>query len=396
MKSIKLIIIALLFGCKNDKEISTYNNLTIIKQDYNKALKTALKENKLLFIDFYTTWCSPCKKLDEIVFQNDSIKKILKKDFILLQYNAENDSIFHLSKKHHVSSYPTGIILNKNGYVLNRKYGFPGGEDFDKLTKSVFEFTSKGIKLNKKNKILKGYSNKINASKYPPFYVNYVNRTNIKIDSSEINEYLNKEQDIFSEEYFSTLIYFAGNISNKIADIIIRNKKKYIALYGKTNMDVLMLFLISGKFDRAIAEKSQKKYEEAIRFTKRNLNEKRAKNMLISFKKDFLKAQGKWNQVFQINENLRKNGKFSNGHINHFSWNVYKNCDDQEIIIKCIDWMKEVVEKEPTYTYLDTYAFLMKKSGNKIEAKRIALLAIAAAEKENQNTKSLKELIKKL
>ena len=28
------------------------------------ALKQAQAENKIVFIDFFTTWCGPCKKLD--------------------------------------------------------------------------------------------------------------------------------------------------------------------------------------------------------------------------------------------------------------------------------------------------------------------------------------------
>ena len=99
---IQLITIILVFlGCKKN-EISTINkDLIVINQNYNEALKIASKQNKLIFIDFYTTWCGPCKKLDKLIFQNDSIQQILKKDFILLKYNAENDTVFHLSKKHH-------------------------------------------------------------------------------------------------------------------------------------------------------------------------------------------------------------------------------------------------------------------------------------------------------
>ncbi|MEO0686349.1 MAG: thioredoxin family protein, partial [Cyanobacteria bacterium J06649_11] len=114
--------------------------LIIVDQDFMEATKIAKEQNKLLFIDFYTTWCAPCKQLDKLVFQDDSIKQILGEEFVLLKYDAENDTVFHLSKKHHVSSYPTAIVLNRDGYVVSRKYGFPG-EDFQSLSKSVLDFT---------------------------------------------------------------------------------------------------------------------------------------------------------------------------------------------------------------------------------------------------------------
>lgn len=411
MKTIKLIAIALLlFGCKNEKKLSitkdnsvgvgqdlTINNqdLIVVDQDYNKALRIAVLEDKSIFIDFYTTWCAPCKKLDKLVFQNDSIEQILKKDFILLRYNAENDTVFHLSKKHHVSSYPTGLVLNKDGYVLNRKYGFRG-DDFESLSKSVLEFTNESVALNKKDKILKGYSNKIDASKYPKFYIDYINRTNIKINPSELDNYLNSAKDIFSEQYFSTLFYFAGDASDNIANTTLENRKKYLALYGYTDVEILLYFLTSGKFDRAIKEKNQKKYDEAIAFAKTGLSKKWTDDILPSFEKDYLKAQNKWDVVFEINKNLKNSGNFGNGYINSFSWQVYEDCDDQKVIKKCLEWMKEVTNEEPTYTYLDTYANLMYKSGNKKETRRISLLAIEAAKKEDKNTKSMEELINKL
>ena len=181
----------------------------------------------MVFIDFYTTWCAPCKKLENLVFQNDSIKNILKKDFILLKYNAEDDSVYNLSKKHHISSYPTGLILNKRGYVVNRSYGF-SGENFQSLSTSVIEFTKESSALNAKNKIIKGYSNTIDITKYPQFYIDYINRTNTKIQASVVNEYWRSQKDVLSEEYFSTLLYKSGDKTEtkRIAQLAIEAAKK--------------------------------------------------------------------------------------------------------------------------------------------------------------------------
>jgi thiol-disulfide isomerase/thioredoxin len=404
MKTIKIIAIVLIvFGCKNDKKTSiTKDNipanakeLIIIEQDYKQAIELAAKEDKMLFIDFYTTWCAPCKKLDKLVFQNDSIKKILKNDVILLRYDAENDSVFHLSKKHHISSYPTGLLLTKEGYVLNRKYGFPGA-DFKSLSNNVLEFVNESVKFNKENKILKGYSNKIDASKYPKFYVDYVNRSNTKINNSELSDYLISTQDKFSEEYFSTLIYFGSDAPENIANMVLNNKQKYINLYGKKDVETLLYFLTYAKFKVAISEINQEKYDEAVAFTKNALSQEWVNDILPNYEKDYLKAQNKWNEVFEINKKLKDNGKLDNGYINHFSWQVYEDCNDQQVVKKCLEWMKVVTNEEPIYAYLDTYAHLMYKSGNKQETKRIAKLAIEAAKKENEKTTSIEKLVNKI
>jgi len=261
--------------------------LIIIEQDFDEAVKIAAKENKLLFIDFYTTWCTPCKELEKWVFQNDTISENLAGDFVLLRYDAEQDKKYHLSKKHHVNSYPTGIILNSDGFVINRKYGFPG-ENIEELNKSVFEFTDKSIELNKYNQTLKGYSNNIDITKYPKFYIDFINRDNIKVVlSSDFKEYWNESSNIFSEEYFSTLVYFAKDVPITIADSFLENKIKYIELYGETDVNVALLFMTFGKFEDAILNKSQEKYNNAVLFMKKALDKKSVNQMLPMFKKRF-------------------------------------------------------------------------------------------------------------
>lgn len=369
--------------------------LTVVDQDYQKAVNIASRENKLLFIDFYTTWCVPCKKLDKLIFQNDSVGKVLSKDFILLRYNAENDSIFHLTKKHHVFIFPSAVILNKDGYVVKRNYGF-AGDEFTSLSKSVFEFTNQSIERNVQNKFLKGYSNKIDISNYPNFYIDYVNRTNIKIDSVTIKNYFKGNHDMFSEEYFSTLLYFGSkNIPESIVDSVLKNKKKYIDLFGETDVEGLLFIFTRDKFDRAIAEKNQQKFDEAIIFIVETLDERYA-STIQSFKKEFLVAQNKWAEVFKMNDDLKNKGVFSDEAINYFCWEVYKKCDDMKVIQKCIQWMKELTNRNPEYFYLDTYTFLLYKSGNKTETKKIAKFAIEAAKKENASTKDLEKLLEKL
>ena len=369
------------------------HKLTIIDQDYDEALNIASKENKMLFIDFYTTWCAPCKELDRLIFQNDSLQQVLGKDFVLLRYNAEADSVFHLSKKHHVGSYPTAIVLNNEGFVLNRKYGFPG-EDFKELAEIVLEFTQESIDLNSKNEVLTGYTNTIEVRKYPQFYIEYVDRTNTKFDSLEFMGFWKKEQDIFSESYFSPLIYFGREVPDSIADVTLKHKEKYFKAFGKLNSEILFYFLTTAKFDRAIKDNSPRKFEEATAFAKSSLSKGWTDDILPNFEMDFLKAQNRWGEVYQIKEKLKNEGKLSNGAINHFCWMVYKDCNDKEVILRTIEWMKQVTASEPTFHYLDTYAHLLHKAGNKEETRRVAELAIEKA--GDENTANLKGLLGRL
>ena len=403
MKIIQIVsILFVLYSCNEKNRTATVKdniineqNLIIVEQDYTAATDIASKENKLLFIDFYTTWCAPCKKLDEVIFQSDSIQRILGKEFVLLKYNAENDTIFHLSKKHHVGSYPTAIILNSKGYVVNRKYGFLG-EDAQTLRKSVLEFTRESTLLNKQNKYLKGYSNTIDETKYPTFYNDYVNRTIKKVKPADFDEFFTEKQNFLKEEDFTPLFYFGRDAPLNVGDIILKDKQKYFDLYGKQDVEILLYFISSSKFNEAISENNQEKYRQAIAFTKKALSQSWVDDILPRFEIELLKAQNNWGGVFKIYEERKNREGISEGEINHISWDVYKNCDDQQVIAKSINWMKELTDKNPEFAYLDTYAFLLHKSGDKKLTKEVAEKALQTAKEQGKSATSLEKLLKKL
>jgi thiol-disulfide isomerase/thioredoxin len=115
--------------------------LIIIEQNYDQAKLLATQQEKLLLIDFYTTWCVPCKQLDKQVFRDSSISKKVAKDFIVLRYNAENDSIFQLTKKHHIAMYPSAVVLNTEQRIIRQQYG-TGGPDTN-MVNNYLDFLEK-------------------------------------------------------------------------------------------------------------------------------------------------------------------------------------------------------------------------------------------------------------
>ena len=60
-----------------------------------QAAKTDTKSNaKLYFVDFYTSWCGWCKKMDRETFSNPVVAKILNTYYIPVKFDAEGNSGF--------------------------------------------------------------------------------------------------------------------------------------------------------------------------------------------------------------------------------------------------------------------------------------------------------------
>lgn len=105
------------------------------KLAYKDALSTAAKESKLVFIDFYTTWCGPCKMMDRTTFKDSWVVKWLREQALALQVDAERD--LELAEKFKVEFYPTLVFLNSAGKEIERLVGYIGPQDFRRAVQDL-------------------------------------------------------------------------------------------------------------------------------------------------------------------------------------------------------------------------------------------------------------------
>ncbi|MFK8055312.1 MAG: thioredoxin family protein [Saprospiraceae bacterium] len=87
------------------------------------ALERAKAEDKMVFIDFYTSWCLPCKLMDEDVFTDKEFGDYMNQHFISVKIDAEHGNGPNLAALYGVKSYPTLLFVDLNGRVKSRKEG---------------------------------------------------------------------------------------------------------------------------------------------------------------------------------------------------------------------------------------------------------------------------------
>lgn len=104
---------------------------------WSDLLKQAKKENKLIFLDAYTTWCGPCKLLQKNVFTRDDVAGTFNGNFINVKIDMESGEGPALAKRYPIEGYPTLFFINGKGKVVKQLLGYQQPQDLIKAAKSV-------------------------------------------------------------------------------------------------------------------------------------------------------------------------------------------------------------------------------------------------------------------
>lgn len=144
---VALVVFAFVPKSKAKSENNTHNEkgegIQFFEADWNKALAEAKKQNKLIFLDAYASWCGPCKLLKKNTFSDKEAGEYFNKNFINVAMDMEKGDGPALSEKYAVNAYPTLIITDADGKIITYTQGYI-------KPKQLIDFGKYGITQSKK------------------------------------------------------------------------------------------------------------------------------------------------------------------------------------------------------------------------------------------------------
>lgn len=90
---------------------------------FDEALAKAKNTNRLVFLDCYTTWCGPCRMMANQIFVLPEVGELFNRRFINLKIDMEKGEGITLAKKYNVTAFPTMLILDGEGNIVQRIRG---------------------------------------------------------------------------------------------------------------------------------------------------------------------------------------------------------------------------------------------------------------------------------
>ena len=388
-KNILLLVLSL--SMISTSGFSQNRSIEFNHDSWSAILALAKKENKMIYVDCYTSWCGPCKWMAKNVFTNDTVADFYNANFINAKIDMEVGEGIELAKKYDIRAYPIMIFLNADGEQLHRTCG----------STSVKNFVAIGKRALDPKEQLATYTKTFNSQNVDAGYAfNYFTLLENACQShdTEILKYFSsqKEEDLIQKNNWRIILKYVDEYNSKPFLYLERNKEQYSKLYTTDSVESKINSVYSGGLYTALLNKDSAGYE-TLKIKLKKSNTKDADKVISEAEiKKFQRKKDWINYAKQVADYVQKYDKDNANDLNSFAWTFYENISDKKNLTFAAAWAKKATEIDDNYPYNDTYAAVLYKLGNYAEAKKVAIKAIELAKKSGDEYKETDALLKKI
>ncbi len=125
-----LVLISLLAS------LPAFADISFLEGDLSVAKERASREGKLIFLDFWASYCTPCRVMEEYTFTHPSVSDYVNENYIPVKVDIQSFDGFDLKNQFDVRLLPTIIVLNSKGVMVGKHEETMGAGKFIETLKS--------------------------------------------------------------------------------------------------------------------------------------------------------------------------------------------------------------------------------------------------------------------
>ena len=362
--------------------------------DFKTILAKAKKENKLIFLDAYTTWCGPCKLMAKNIFTLKSVGDHYNANFVNAKIDMEKGEGIDIAKKYDVKVFPTYLFIDGNGKLVHRTVGYVPEKEFIQFAKDASDPSKRVAAL--KERFEKG-------EKDPEFLKNLVNLT-----AFTETDYAGKVFEKYITAKANTPL--AADDMQMLFMTLKNSESPAYKIFKEKKADLL-------KF---MPEKSYEATDKSLKINtviKKAYNEESKtydENKFIEGTKDFLTKDEAVKYLSKIKagkalkdkdiatyekltlETYKDYTNFNSNELNSIAWNFFENVTNKSSLETALKWAQESVKQSENSANTDTLANLYNKLNDKANAKIWAEKAIELAKKNGEDASETQKLLDSL
>lgn len=374
---------------------------TGIKFEHNTLaeLKSmAAAQHKNIFIDCYTTWCGPCKRMSRDIFPDSAVGVFYNEHFINAKFDMEKGEGIEIANTYSINSYPTYLFLNSNGELVHRSGGSMPANEFIQVGQDAAD---------PKKTIFSVRKSVADGARDPEMLYHYlfgsmmadletdslIRKTAFdNINSTTISSPWNRKIVLDLGEGLEGLKKITA-LREAISGVI---GKDSLAYYF-TNYERYHL-MSAANSDRLSDYTEFKEILKSVQPTRMTTEEREQ-----TYWKGDLSYAAHWKntEVFMATAiaGIEKYYWDNSEQLNSLAWSVTELTAQPQHMKEADRWVTRSIELDENYYNLDTRAWIQYKLGNNALSKSLAEKAISAAKKAGESEESYKstlELLDKL
>ncbi|MDQ8005179.1 MAG: thioredoxin family protein [Pedobacter sp.] len=352
----------------------------------DKALNQAKKENKLVFVDTYFTGCLPCEQMDNEVFPNAAVSKLMEKNFVMLKVNVFTEKLGDTLKVQHIlNGFPTFLVLNSKGYLVSAISGFKDPGDLISFLNNAKKRADKGI-------YHAGYSANYNVNDYPTFYPEFA-KTRKGVTQQDLKEYADKLSDFKAKNSLLPFL-ISRNTNDKVTTEILKDYTTYAYLYGEEVLQPVLDRVLTSAMQNSINASSTKAdFENFLAQYQTKFPTERWKINLQTLGTKFYLEMKKDTTAylhFAIKNPVLYQYHFS-ALVNAMTVKKQIKGETAELLLQ---WADTIINENSSMEIIKNAAYLNKRIGNNEGYKKFIQMAINRAKKYEMPFKDMEESLK--
>jgi thiol-disulfide isomerase/thioredoxin len=352
---------------------------------WEEAILKAKAEDKIIFVDAYTTWCGPCKRMASSTFPDPEVGKLFNQHFLSLKIDMEKEMGLEFKRKFPVTAYPTLFFIDYDQEVVQKAVGAKSPADLIALGQSII------AKYDKSTKYEAAYKAGDRSYQLVYDYVAALNKSG-KPSVKIANDYLASQKDLTTPENLKFILEAASQVDCQCFDLFEEYKSSISKVVDQEVIDAKVRSACANTVKRAIEFESPELITLAADAMKRNIPSEADR---FRSESEIKYALG-LHELSKINDlvsyHVKKFIKNEPASLNQLALDLDKYAaDDQTCQALALDLAgKAAKEKDAKVEYIVTYANLMYKSSGKTEA--VKILDEALLKMEDQESKDYLQL----
>ena len=371
----------------------TGQGIDFLHEGWEKIKAQAAADDKIIFVDAYTTWCGPCKWMAAEVFTDPEVAEFYNSNFINVQLDMEKGEGIDFLAEYYVTAFPTLFFIDGQGEIVHKRVGAIPADMFLAFGKEALDPTQRIGSLMQRYRA---------GERDPDFLYTYTTKMlEAGMGASEAAEAYfatTTPQTFVSARNFALIRMLQPDMTDLRFLLVAEHHAAFSRQVGEEAVNAFIRDVCNGHVMRALYYDGDAAFADAI---------ERVRDLHL----DFLDEVITFGYMHQARKNddyeqyIANTWKYVKRYawddwnvLNTFAWEIYEDTsyDDRAYLQLGEKMARRSVKLEENYYNTDTYAALLYRQGRLRPALNWALRAVELAKAEEVEFEETAALLEKI